>query len=171
MRLLLLALLLLVVPACGRTADPATPSPVAGSGSPASASPVVLTDSDFVEWGEGGGIDGRWTGHRVHADGRLEVMESISKTTTTRLGPAAARRILQAAVDAGVPDLRNYPPRGADMISQGIHAKLGGKEVRASRDDMTRDADWDRAWSALNAALEEETSKVGSPSPAGSTQP
>lgn len=140
----LVPLLLLALLGCGPYPEPPP--------APPSSPPVRLEvdASDFVEWGSGGGIDGRWSGVRVWGDGRVQVLEGPGEAREgARLEPARAARLLQAAVDAGLLDLVNHPPTGADMLGRGIQAELDGRKVSASIDEMTRDPAWDRVWAVL----------------------
>ncbi len=150
----MLALMLML--GCGPQANTenAAPSPGAPSPGPPPASPVQtvrleVDASDYIDWGEGGGIDGRWKGTRLYGDGRVELNQDLSPAGETRIDPAQAARILQAAVDAGLLDLRHHPASGADLLGRGITAELDGHQVRISKDDLTPDPAWDRVWEVL----------------------
>lgn len=155
-----LALLaLLVLTACA-PATPPSPPPVAAASlaptptapsTPAPApSPVTLRvdAADFLEWGSGGGIDGRWEGTRVYGDGRV-VRNENGKETESRIDGAQAAALLQAAADAGILELEDHPTRGADMLGRGIQAELDGRKVSVSMDEMTQDPAWERVWAVL----------------------
>jgi hypothetical protein len=127
----------------------ALPSP--GQPPPSPRPPITLQvdPSDFVSWGEGGGIEGGWSGIRLYGDGRVELSKGPTPSSERRIDPAQAARILQAAVDAGLLDLRDHPASGADMISRSIRAELDGHKVSVSKDEMTTDPAWDRVWTTL----------------------
>lgn len=132
---------------------PAPPPPVQSPAPEPSLpppSPVTLQvdASDFVEWGEGGGIDGRWKGTRVFGDGRV-VRNENQEETESRIEPARAAVLLQAAADAGLLELKDHPTQGADMLGRGIQAELDGRKVSVSMDEMTQDPAWERVWAVL----------------------
>ncbi len=149
----MLALMLML--GCGPQANTENaPNPGAPSTVPPPASPVQTVQldvdaSDYIDWGEGGGIDGRWKGTRLSGDGRVELSEGPTPHAEQRIDPAQAARILQAAVDAGLLELKDHPASGADMLGKGISAQLDGHRVRVSKDEMTPDPAWDRVWDVL----------------------
>lgn len=149
----LLILSLATLLGCGSVSESTAPAPSESPPPPATTPrpPLRLQvdATDFVEWGEGGGIDGRWSGTRLYGDGRVQLSEGPTPSAEKRIDAAAAARILQAAVDAGLLDLRDHPPSGADMLGQGIQAELDGHKLSVSKDDMTPDPAWDRVWSVL----------------------
>lgn len=148
--LMLLVLSLLAGCASGAgSAGSAPPSPVA-SATPSPTAPlrIQVDASDFVEWGQGGGIDGRWSGVRVWGDGRVTRSENLQERQD-RIEPSQAARLLQAAADAGILALQDHPPTGADMLGRGIQAELDGRKVAVSMDEMTRDPAWDKVWAVL----------------------
>lgn len=150
----MLALILML--GCGPQAhtEHAAPSPGSPSPEPPPARPVQTVQldvdaSDYIDCGEGGGIDGRWKWTRLYGDGRVELSEGPTPNAEKRIEPAQAARILQAAVDAGLLELKDHPASGADLLGQGISAELDGHRVRVSKDDLTPDPAWDRVWEVL----------------------
>lgn len=163
--ILFLALLaLLVLAGCAPASDanptpPATEAPASiqdrpDNPAPAASPPPIrpihvdVDGSDFVAWGSGGGFDGGWSGTRVYGDGRVIHQDGQSEREE-RVDAALAARLVQAAADAGILDLKDHPTRGADMLGRGIQASLDGRTVSVSMDEQTEDPAWERVWVVL----------------------
>lgn len=119
---------------------------------PAQAAPKKpgFAASDCIEWGSGGGIDGRWSSTRVYADGRVETRAGFGQAPkASKIKATDAVRLLRSAVDAGLFGLHGDKPTGADMMYRVIEASIGGRKISVSKHDGPAYPEWEKVWTVL----------------------